>query len=133
MRQRLAIAVSSLVAAAVLAVGLSAAGFGPNARTVAVDDVPETVGAGADEQTETTDPEVVYVKPAPSPKTVVKVKQARSKDDSRTTRRTTRARSEERDDDHDDDHDEREWKRERRESRERDDDDDRDEHEREDD
>ena len=72
MRQRLAIAVSSLVAAGVLAVGLTAAGFGPGSRTD-FDPAAQVVAAEAVAETpvETIEPEVVYVKPAPKPKTVV--------------------------------------------------------------
>jgi hypothetical protein len=67
MRHRLAIAISSLVAAAVLAVGLTAAGFGPVSVPAAAE-----VGDGATGTTaEGVEPEVVFVKPAPEPRTVV--------------------------------------------------------------
>ena len=131
MRQRLALAISSVVAASVLAVGLSAAGFGPNAPTVASDDDFEVAQANADdptedELTEAVEPEIVYVKPAPAPKTVVKVKRTKAKDGGSAKRRTSRVRAEDREDERERD-DEWERKRERREDRERDDDDERDE------
>jgi hypothetical protein len=80
MRQRLALIISGTVTAAVLAVGLSAAGFGPSSG-FATDD-----GAGADGTVTAADaapePEVVYVKPAPKRKTVVVTRQVAQRDTS---------------------------------------------------
>ncbi len=80
MSQRLAITVSSLAAAGVLAVGLTAAGFGPGNRTD-FDPAAQVVAAEAAAGTpvENTEPEVVYVKPAPKPKTVVVKKRVTAK------------------------------------------------------
>jgi hypothetical protein len=77
MRQRLAIAISGVVAAGVLTVGLAAAGFGPEPRP----DVRAAVDAEAVDRTvEDTEPEVVYIKPAPTPETVVVTKRAKPAD-----------------------------------------------------
>jgi hypothetical protein len=115
MRQRLAIAVSSLVAAGVLAVGLSAAGFGPGAQPAAGEEpdvatVQETAPAVA----EAAEPEVVYVEPAPKAKTVVKVKRVQATGSGTAERRTAPVRSVEREDEHE----EAEHRSERRETRE---------------
>jgi hypothetical protein len=98
MRQRLAFAISILAAAGVLAVGLTAAGFAPQPRSdggtvaeAADVEMPATEGTAA-----RTDPEIVYIKPAPEPKTVVvkkRVQAPASSSRSTSTRavRTTRA------------------------------------------
>lgn len=122
MRQRLALAVSSLVAASVLAVGLSAAGFGPNAPTIAGDDEHEVTQGTSDDSTEATEPEVIYVKPAPSPKTVVKVKRTKAKDGGSAKRRTTKVRTRDRDDEHEHENRERERDHDRDDDHEHDDD-----------
>jgi hypothetical protein len=108
MSQRLAITVSSLVAAGVLAVGLTAAGFGPGSRTD-FDPAAQVVAAEAVAGTpvETIEPEVVYVKPAPKPKTVVVKKRITAGSSATSTRsgaasgksdrvRATRVRDDER-------------------------------------
>lgn len=101
MRQRLALAVSSLVAATVLVVGLSAAGFGPMARPAAGDDPDDaTVGGSAADVAEASETEVVYIEPARKPKPVIKVKQVQAADGGDSTRRTVRSRSVEREDEH---------------------------------
>lgn len=135
-RQRLAIAISSSTAAIFLAVGLSAAGFGPLPRQAPLDGQVESVAAGvADDQSiATPTPEVVYIAPAPSPRTVVVPRrvaangQATRKASDASKRRSTRAVR--RDDDerehereHDDDR-EREHEREHDDDRERERDDD---------
>jgi ABC-type antimicrobial peptide transport system permease subunit len=104
MRQRLAIAISGLVAAAVLAVGLTAAGFAPESRSVAAE-VPDVTPVESVERVDELEPEVVYVKPAPEPKTVIVTKRAKSATKSkkntaasRNTRQVRAARSD--DDDH---------------------------------
>lgn len=104
MRQRLAIAISSLVAAGVLAVGLSAAGFGPGSTVAGDDQSADAALASSDGQLEAAEPEVVYVKPAPPPKTVVKVKRTKSKANRANTRQTTTVRSVEREHEREDDH-----------------------------
>ncbi len=78
MPQRLAIIAASLAATIVLTVGLVAAGFGPSPR-------PSNVAAKAPESAAkeaappNLEPEVVYIKPAPKPKTVVLKQQAQAK------------------------------------------------------
>lgn len=132
MRQRLAIAVSSLVAATILAVGLSAAGFGPATLDAADDDQGDPASQGsAAELAEALEPEVIYVEPAPSPRTVVKVKRVHAGDGVTADRRTVRVRSVEREHEDEDEreHEDERWERrhgEREHDRE-------DEHEREDD
>ena len=122
MRQRVAIAITSLVAAAVLAVGLSAAGFGP-VPGAAQDEVADLAATGATvtvaEPGDPAEPEIIYVEPAPQPKTVVvkkRVQQRASNSGSAGSREVRATRS-----DHDDDDDEHEYEREsakeRRESR----------------
>jgi hypothetical protein len=96
MRQRLAITISGLVAAGVLAVGLGAAGFAPVARH---DPGQEQVDATVEAAASTVEPEVVYVKPAPPRKTVVVTERARTAGDRSPTRQATRARVAEREDD----------------------------------
>lgn len=118
MRQRLALSISVLAAAGVLAIGLSAAGFGPTAQPDR-DEVPNEPTVLATEQA--IEPEVVYVKPAPKPKTVVKTQRVKASASNSGTRRTTRAKAASREI-------EREYEREERHEREHDD-----EHEREDD
>ena len=105
MRQRVAIAISSLVAAAVLAVGLTAAGFGPAPQAalgeeaeLAVTDATVDVA----EPDEITEPEVIYVKPAPKPKTVVvkkRVKQQPASSSGSASRKVVRASRSHDDDD----------------------------------
>jgi hypothetical protein len=115
MRQRLAIAVSSLVAAGVLAVGLSAAGFGPMTRPAAGEDLDvANVPGSAPAAAEAAEPEVVYVEPAPKAKTVVKVKRVQATNAGATKRRTAPVRAVEREDEHE----EAEHRSERREARE---------------
>ena len=107
MRQRLAIAISGLVAAAVLAVGLTAAGFGPEPRPAAAEEVE---AVAAETTIEDTEPEVVYIKPAPKPQTVVvkkRVQQKAASSAKKSTKRTRATRS-------GDDDDEAEERRERR-------------------
>ena len=97
MRQRLALAISSLTAAGVLAVGLSAAGFGPVDRAQSSDDQgPETIAAAA----QATEPEVVYIKPAPKPETVVVTKRTKSSAARAQTNRNARVRAAEREDEY---------------------------------
>jgi hypothetical protein len=69
MRQRLAIVISGITAAAILAVGLSAAGFGPVSGLAA--GAPSGGEVDTAQADATPEPEVVYVKPAPKRKTVV--------------------------------------------------------------
>ena len=74
MIKRLAITVAGISAAIVLTVGLAAAGFGP--RPAGVDSAGTEVlaaplTAAAPTVEPTLEPEVIYVKPAPAPKTVV--------------------------------------------------------------
>ena len=107
MRQRLAIAISGLVVAAVLAVGLTAAGFGPGPRPAAAEEV-ETVAAAT--SVEDAEPEVVYIEPAREPETVVvkkRVKQRASGAADQGSRQVRATRYE-------DDDDEAEHRRERR-------------------
>ena len=130
-RHRLSIAISSAVAACFLAAGLSVASYGPLVRP-GVEDAPPALGqADTDVDADLANkPRVVYVKPAPKPKTVVVTRRAPV---SETAARSTDQRrvSSTRWDDDDDDHD-----RDRREDddreHERDEDDER-EHERDDD
>jgi hypothetical protein len=97
MRQRLALTISSLAAAGVLAVGLSAAGFGPVDRAESSDDQgTETIAAA----TQATEPEVVYIKPAPEPTTVVVTRRSKGSDDGTRTRASSRTRATEREDEH---------------------------------
>ena len=81
MDRRLVIAISGSSAAVVLAVGLTAAGFVPGPRSVAEAEtsqaVSEAVAAETSASADTAKPKVVYVKPAPKPKTVVVQRPAR--------------------------------------------------------
>ncbi len=78
MPQRLALLAATVTATIVLTVGLVAAGFGPAPQT------GQAADAGPDEQTAASEavperslePRIVYIKPAPTPKTVVLRKQA---------------------------------------------------------
>jgi hypothetical protein len=131
-RHRLAIAISSAVAACFLAVGLSAAGYGPLPRQDA-NEAPSALGEAAlGEAAAVADmdmePEVVYVQPAPNRKTVVVTQRARTAETASRGTVQPRSRSIGGDDDdrddhererHDDDDDE------RHEDRDRDEDDDR--------
>lgn len=135
-RHRLAIAISSAVAACFLAVGLSAAGYGPLPRQDA-NEGPSALGEAAlgevaisDDQA--TEPEVVYVKPAPKRKTVVVTRRASTSETA--SRGTVQPRSRSIGGD-DDDHDEDEYERHDDDDDERHEDRDRDEgeHERDDD
>lgn len=82
MASRIAIALGGLVASLTLAVGLAAAGLAPPtvepvARLAGTADVPvvdraATGSAGGGEELASTEPEVVYVRPAPSPRTIVR-------------------------------------------------------------
>lgn len=105
-RHRLAIAISSAVAACFLAAGLSAAGYGPLGHP----DVEEAPSV-SDEAVIVADvdadvarkPKVVYVKPAPKPKTVVVTQRSRASETaSRPTvqRRVSSTRWDDDDDDH---------------------------------
>ena len=123
MRQRLAIAISGLAAAAVLAAGLSVAGFGAASRPPGSDQGADAAVSGAVEEA-TLEPEVVYVEPAPTPKEVVVTERVTSSGERDRVRQRSRTRAT-RDDD-----DAAEHRRERRrERRERDERDERDEHE----
>lgn len=73
MPQRLALAVASVVATIVLVFGLAAAGFGAPSAT---DGSADAVSADATDAA--LEPEIVYIKPAPSPKTIVLKKKARA-------------------------------------------------------
>jgi hypothetical protein len=126
MRQRIAITISSLVAAAVLAVGLTAAGFGPEPRSALGEeaDLAATDATLAIAETEDpTEPEIIYVKPAPKAKTVVvkkRVKQQRASNAGSTGNRQVRATRYDDDDDDRAEHrreHERESAKERREER----------------
>ncbi|MEX1296275.1 MAG: hypothetical protein AB1Z67_08905 [Candidatus Limnocylindrales bacterium] len=99
MRQRLAIAISSLVAAAVLAVGLTAAGFGPEPRPATAEEPPSAAIEGAVEDVER---EVIYVEPAPKPETVVVKKRVQQRSGSTAAGSTTRGSASRSDDDDDD-------------------------------
>ncbi len=88
MPQRLALIAAAAAATIVLAVGLAAAGFVPVARP------GEPAVAAFDSATITTEaapePEVVYVKPAPSPKTVVVQKPSKAATSSKSSTTPTR-------------------------------------------
>jgi len=114
MRQRLAIALSGLVAAAVLAVGLTAAGFGPEPRPAAADEIE---AVAAETTIEDTEPEVVYIKPAPKPKTVVVKKRVQQKATGSARKDTKRARVMRSGDDDDEAEHRRESRKERRQER----------------
>ncbi len=75
MPQRLAIIAASVVATIVLTVGLVAAGFAPPSDSASVAAKPEAQAASAASGS-ALEPKVVYVKPAPKPKTIVRKKQA---------------------------------------------------------
>lgn len=110
MRQRLAITIGGLAAAGVLAVGLGAAGFAPAARPDPGPDQAEAVVEAADP---TIEPEVVYVKPAPPPKTVIVTERTRAAGSRSGNRQATRVRvAEHEDDDRRERHHEREHERE---------------------
>ena len=106
MRQRIAIAISSITAAAVLAIGLTAAGFGPGNGLAATDPpAREEVAAQAPE------PEIVYVQPAPERETVVVTKKVQKSSTAKArankakpVRRTTVGSTRERDDEHEREH-----------------------------
>lgn len=95
MPQRLALAAAAVAATVVLAVGLVAAGFAP---------VPAGQPAAASleqpasdlEAEQSLEPEVVYVQPAPTPKTIVLEQRAQATRSGSTSSRTTTVRSEER-------------------------------------
>jgi hypothetical protein len=96
MPQRLALAAAAVAATVVLAVGLVAAGFAP---VPAGQPAAASLEQPASDQaaTPSLEPEVVYVKPAPAPKTVV-LEQRASRSGSSASRTST-VRSEERDHD----------------------------------
>ena len=75
MDRRLVIAISGSSAAIVLAVGLTAAGFSPGARPSAAAEslsiAAEPVAADETEKPATAELDIVYVKPAPKPRTIV--------------------------------------------------------------
>jgi hypothetical protein len=136
MPQRLALAAAGLAAAVVLTVGLVAAGFAPTSSG-------QPVSAGLDEAADealvepSLWPEIVYVRPAPTPETIVLEKRASTAQSGSAGAGTGSVSSSrgERDDDERDDDDR--WERREREDDEREDDDDdereRDERERDDD
>lgn len=111
MRQRLAITISSAAAAVVLAVGLSLAGFGPVNRSSASEDgAPE---AAAAVHRSSVEPEVVYIEPAPPPRTVT-VNEDRARSAASSTRQDRSvARTGFDDDDDDEDREDREDRAER--------------------
>ena len=109
MRQRLAIAISAIVAAAVLAVGLTAGGFVPEPRPVAAEEVQAPATGTAVEDFE---PEIVYIEPAPSPKTVVVKKRVNDQGSGSVKESSQRIRASRSGDDDDDDEDRRERRRE---------------------
>jgi hypothetical protein len=121
MRRRIAIAISSLVAAAVLAVGLAATGFGPEPRSTpagaAGTDVVQNVGA--ETVVQGVEPEVVYVKSAPKPETVVVKKRVNgtTAGNARVSSDRVRTRRSPEDDDDDRGEHRRESAKERREAR----------------
>ena len=104
MIRQLAIAATGIGAAILLTVGLAAAGFGP--RPAGVDPAgtevlaqPFTAASSTAEPT--LEPEIVYVKPAPAPKTVVVERQAAasSTSTSRSSAQTRPVRAVREDDD----------------------------------
>lgn len=109
MRQRPAIAISAIVAAAVLAVGLTAAGFVPEPRPAAAEEVE---AAAVESAVEDPGPEVVYIEPAPEPKTVVETKRVQDGGSGSAKKGSQRARASWPEDDDDDDEDRRERRRE---------------------
>lgn len=107
MIKSIAITAAGISAAIVLTVGLAAAGFGP--RPTGADPAgPEVLAApltAASPTAEPTlEPEIVYVKPAPAPRTVVVERQTASGDTStsRTSVQTRAVRGERDDDDGED-------------------------------
>lgn len=104
MIQRLAITAAGITAAVVLTVGLVAAGFVPGSSrppedaALAADAAPGVDSADV----QGSEPEVVYVKPAPKPRTIVVEKQAGRTSvaarQSGATPRTVRAQGEDRED-----------------------------------
>lgn len=139
MRRRIALIVGSAAAAATLAVGLAAAGFGPatapDAGAMAASDPTEAQaaveallapwdGAGADlAPTVTVEEEVVYIRPAATPRIIrvtrVAAASARGAAADDAARRGRAGDREDREDDREDREDEREDEREdRREDRE---------------
>ena len=120
MRQRIAIAISSITAAAVLAIGLTAAGFGPG-NGLAATELPAEDEVAA----QPPEPEIVYVKPAPKRKTVVVTEKVQKSSVAKTranqpkpVRRATVRSTREHDDEHEHEHE-----REREHEHEREDDD----------
>jgi hypothetical protein len=109
MRQRLAIAISAIVAAAVLAVGLTAAGFAPEPRPAAAEAAESPAIEAAVEDLE---PEIVYLKPAPKPKTVVVKKRVEDRASGSAGQGSQRLRASRSGDESDDDEDRREHRRE---------------------
>jgi hypothetical protein len=95
MRKAVVLAVSLLAAASVLTVGLAAAGFAPPPRASSAGnlDVISDEGANVAQAKATLEPEVVYVKPAPKPKTVVVKRQVRRATTARSSRSTSASRS----------------------------------------
>ncbi|HSM34625.1 MAG TPA: hypothetical protein VK987_11110 [Anaerolineae bacterium] len=141
MPQRLALAAAGLAAAVVLTVGLVAAGFAPTSSG-------QPVSAGLDEAADealvepSLWPEIVYVRPAPTPETIVLEKRASTAQSGSAgagTGSVSSSRGERDDDERDGDErdDDDRWERREREDDEREDDDDdereRDERERDDD
>jgi IS5 family transposase len=112
MRQRLALTISSLAAAGVLAVGLTAAGFGPADQAQSRDDQGAETIDGTGQAAEA---EVIYIKPAPEPKTVVVTRRSKGSDDGTRTRASSRVRAASREDEHEETEHRREAAKERRE------------------
>jgi hypothetical protein len=103
MPKRIAIVAASVVATIVLTVGLAAAGFGPTITRGSVADAAGSTDT-AEAAVTPTKPKVVYVKPAPKPKTIVIDQQPQAKATVKTqaapkTTRSVRAVRREREDD----------------------------------
>lgn len=129
MIKRIALAIGSIAAAGVLALGLAAAGFGPVATNADSADALALADAGVVADALTADPgvrvqtETVYIRPAATPKVIHVTKKVPAKAASQKAAKAANKRSW----DDDDDDDEREERQ--HEEREHEDD----EHEREDD
>ncbi len=95
MPQRLALAAASVVATIVLTVGLVAAGFGPLADADRPASAADDLAAAdlAAEAEADLKPEVVYIKPAPSPKTIVLKKRGEAVRAASTSKSRTQAKS----------------------------------------
>jgi hypothetical protein len=77
MRQRLAIATASVLAMMALTVGLVLAGFAPVPPGANGDPATEIAAAADAVAPQAVEPQVVYIKPAPTPKTIVVNKPAK--------------------------------------------------------